>query len=390
MGEQQDRPSYKVLSTRTIVWFGVVLVVVGAGVAAALLWAYGAGTEADKARLDAIKTAGTIVVGTGGAAALWLAARRQQAAEITLRQKDVDQAHQEQDAAERRVTELYTKAVEQLGSEKAAVRLGGMYALERLAQNVPDQRQIIVNVLCSYLRMPFQSPVAPDLVSTVSTAANTLIVPEQVAGEQAGSTVDRVENERRIQEREVRLTAQRDITKHLHPRNDTDHPAETLWENIDLDLTGATLVALDLENCRVRTAQFGGVTFEGYAVFDGVTFEGYAAFDGVTFEGEAGFGGVTFEGEAVFDSATFKRYAGFGGATFGNAGFGGATFEEYAGFGGARVRLDVVPKPLRSWPDGFSVTDPGSLQEAALKGLDGMWGYLVSVRDGSQLGEGDE
>ncbi|NUT92746.1 MAG: hypothetical protein HOY78_12065, partial [Saccharothrix sp.] len=357
MGERQDRPTYKVLSTRVIVWFGVVLVVVGVGVAAALLWAYGAGTEADKARLDAIKTAGTIVVGTGGAAALWLAARRQQAAEISLRQKDIDQAHQEQDAAERRVTELYTKAVEQLGSEKAPVRLGGMYALERLAQNVLDQRQTIVNVLCSYLRMPFQSPVTPDLVSTVSKAANALIVPQQLnkqsAGEQAGLTVDRVENERRIQEREVRLTAQRIITKHLRRGDDADNPAKTFWEDIDLDLTGATLVALDLTNCRVRTARFGGAMFEGdaefgRAMFEGdaefgrATFEGRAGFGGVVFEGDAGFGGVVFEGDAGFEGAVFEGDAGFGGVAFeGRAGFGWATFKADAGFGWATFKADA-------------------------------------------------
>ncbi|MGW6445167.1 pentapeptide repeat-containing protein [Lentzea sp. NPDC055074] len=399
MREQQDRPTYKVLSTRTIVWFGVVLVVVGAGVAAALLLAYGTGTEADKARLDAIKTAGTIVIGTGGAAALWLAARRQQAAEIALRQKDIDQAHQEQDAAERRITELYTKAVEQLGSEKAPVRLGGMYALERLAQNVPDQRQTIVNVLCSYLRMPFQSP----------------------ADEQAGLTGDRAENERRIQEREVRLTAQRIITKHLHPGGDADHPAEIFWENIDLDLTGATLTELDLENCRVRTADFGEATFEGTASFGGATFEGtawfgratfgYARFGEATFERFAGFGsatfedawfgGATFEEGVGFDRATFKGSATFGGAMFedasfdeatfeGGTGFGEATFEGQTSFDRARVRLGVFPEPLRSWPDQFFVTRPDSPQEAVIEGQEGIWGYLVSVRNGSQSGEGDE
>lgn len=174
--------AYRVLSTRSIVCFAVGVVVVGAGLAAWLLWAYGGGSDADKARMEAIKTAGTIVIGTGGAAALWLAARRQQATEVALRQKEIDQVHQErvaahneavaatmqthqervaakseQDALERRVTELYTKAVEQLGSEKAPVRLGGMYALERLAQNTVDQRQTIVNVLCAYLRMPYLS-----------------------------------------------------------------------------------------------------------------------------------------------------------------------------------------------------------------------------------------
>ncbi|MEU6741925.1 hypothetical protein [Streptosporangium sandarakinum] len=63
------------------------------------------------------------------------------------------------------MTELYTKAVEQLGRDKAALRLGGLYALERLAQDSPGHRQIIVNVICAYLRMPYTPPEpapAPD------------------------------------------------------------------------------------------------------------------------------------------------------------------------------------------------------------------------------------
>jgi hypothetical protein len=89
------------------------------------------------------------VVGTGGAVALLLAARRQRSAEIALKQKDLDQlavarTHTLQeriaedarlDAAERRLTELYTKAVDQLGSERLPVQLGGLYALERLGHS---------------------------------------------------------------------------------------------------------------------------------------------------------------------------------------------------------------------------------------------------------------
>jgi hypothetical protein len=50
----------------------------------------------------------------------------------------------ERDAREQRITELYTRAVDQLGNEKAPVRLGDLHALERLAQNTPEQRQTIV------------------------------------------------------------------------------------------------------------------------------------------------------------------------------------------------------------------------------------------------------
>src|SRR5205823_15025391 len=105
-------------------------------------------------QLDTIRTAGTLVVGTGGAVALLLTARRQRYTELTL-------VHTDRDVTERRITELYTKAADQLGSDKAPVRLAGLYALERLAQNNPTQRQTIVNLLCAYLRMPYDPSTEP-------------------------------------------------------------------------------------------------------------------------------------------------------------------------------------------------------------------------------------
>jgi hypothetical protein len=39
---------------------------------------------------------------------------------------------------QRRITEGFSKAVEQLGSDKLEVRLGGIYSLERISKESPD------------------------------------------------------------------------------------------------------------------------------------------------------------------------------------------------------------------------------------------------------------
>lgn len=441
MGDEQNFPAYRVLSTRAIVWAAMGLMVVGVGLAVWLLLAYGGGTDADKARLEAIKTAGTIVVGTGGAAALWLAARRQQTSEIALRQKDKDQAHQERvaahteavaaatqahqervalqsehDAAERRVTDLYTKAVEQLGSEKAPVRLGGMYALERLAQNVPGQRQTIVNVLCAYLRMPYLPPALRS--STGNDAAAPAPPPsasQNVTAEPSGE-MDQAEDERRHQERQVRLTAQRILAAHLRPGATPQDPVDTFWHDIDLDLTGATLVDLDMRNCSIQSAQFEGATFIGdtsfggatfsrqaefsgaifsreaifgdatfkwYALFRRTSFRGYTAFDNATFDGDALFNEARFSGDAVFCEAWFKRNVGFRNATFSEkAIFGDASFKEDPHFDGARVRLDLTLTHERTWPDGLAVIETSSDDEAQPLNQEGRWGYVRAATDG--------
>ena len=320
------------LSVRTIAVWAVLIVVAGVGVAAWLLLAFtGGDADANRVQLDAIRTAGTVVVGTGGAAALLLAARRQRSTEIALAQKDRDQADvarahalqersalaNEADAAARRITDLYTKAADQLGSEKAPVRLAGLYALERLAQDHVEQRQTIANVLCAYLRMPYTLPGDP---------------PADDAREPV-----RAEYRERLQEREVRLAAQRILAHHLR----SDGPAQpfvTFWADIDVDLTSAVLIDLEFTRCTARNAVFSGATFTGAARFDGARFTGDAGFGGARFIGDAGFGGARFIGDAGFSAATFTRTAWFGAATFiGDTTFKKAMFDGYATFDAAKL-----------------------------------------------------
>lgn len=266
---------YTVLSNRAIGAWAVLIVVVGVGVAVWLLSAYGHGDP--QVQLDAIRTAGTIVVGTGGAAALLLAARRQRSTEIALRQTDREQ-----------VTDLYSKAVEQLGSERASVRLGGFYALERLAQDNPGQRQNVVNVLCAYLRMPYTNPGGPP-------------------SDDADDAVLAVYRER-VQEREVRLTVQRLLTTHLRLDIEAARRVDAFWTDVDLDLTGATLLDFDLSYCRVRTATFTHATFTDHATFERAEFTGdTTSFDQAKFVGTALFAGADFFGDTRFADAEFTR-----------------------------------------------------------------------------------
>jgi uncharacterized protein YjbI with pentapeptide repeats len=53
---------------------------------------------------------------------------------------------------ESHITERYTRAVEQLGSEEVDVRIGGIYALERLMRDSPHDQPTIVEVLSAVVR----------------------------------------------------------------------------------------------------------------------------------------------------------------------------------------------------------------------------------------------
>jgi Pentapeptide repeats (8 copies) len=50
------------------------------------------------------------------------------------------------------ITDRFTKAVEQLGREELSVRLGGVYALERIARDSPEDQPQIMEVLTAFVR----------------------------------------------------------------------------------------------------------------------------------------------------------------------------------------------------------------------------------------------
>ncbi|SNT55569.1 hypothetical protein SAMN05216276_10625 [Streptosporangium subroseum] len=50
------------------------------------------------------------------------------------------------------ITDRYTKAIEQLGSDKLDIRLGGIYALERIARDSARDHPTVMEVLAAFVR----------------------------------------------------------------------------------------------------------------------------------------------------------------------------------------------------------------------------------------------
>jgi uncharacterized protein YjbI with pentapeptide repeats len=67
---------------------------------------------------------------------------------------------------EKNKTDLYTKAIEQLGSNKPQVRLGGIYALERIARESEKDYWPIMEVLTAYVRENAPWPPKPGMSPT--------------------------------------------------------------------------------------------------------------------------------------------------------------------------------------------------------------------------------
>jgi Pentapeptide repeats (8 copies) len=62
-------------------------------------------------------------------------------------------------AREGQITDRYTRAVEQIGSQNVHVRTGGIYAFERIAKNSPADRNSVQFLLASFVRIHADWPV---------------------------------------------------------------------------------------------------------------------------------------------------------------------------------------------------------------------------------------
>jgi len=266
-------------------------------------------------RAKALQSTFTVAFGFGGLATLALFMRRQWHQEQIHEHDRRVAASTRFDVEQRRITEQYIKAVEQLGHEKAAVRLGGLYALDRLGRNHPEQRTTIVEVWSAYLRRRYVPPSDLRTIST-STSFNNEIAETSVSDAQLDGAA--------AEEYEVRQTAQRLITVHLKdPRKNNEHEhdrpleSETFWHLAHLDLTGATLVDPDFSFCRIP-ANFKAIHawFYGNTSFAGAYFEDEAHFYGARFEGFTSFNWMQANGICMFGSSLFKESAAFGQANF--------------------------------------------------------------------------
>lgn len=251
------------------------------------------------------------------------ATREAQAAELR-RQEHLEQkaADEKDDTIQRRITDARVRAVEQLGSDNPAVRIGGLHNLERIGQQHAELRQVVLDEICSYLRLPYTPP------EQESKARRLPIYQfEPIGPPPAEASSDEAEGE-------VRLIAQEILKRHLNPDRE-----DLYWEHSRLNLRRAHLKNIDFYDCHLTGADFTNATFTGDAVFQDATFGGYTYFGDATFRGGAFFTAATFTGHAFFGSTTFTGDAYFVNVTFGGrANFKGMRFDGAMDFEQARFQ----------------------------------------------------
>jgi hypothetical protein len=149
------------------------------------------------------------------------------------------------------ITERFTRAIDQLGNETSIeVRLGGIYALERIAKDSSDDRETIYDVLAAFVRQhspreyPAQIVVDGELVDAESDSDTAFALPtEQI---QAALTVLGRRSSRRT-DRGIDLS-------------ETNLRGLNLQ---DVDLSGVTLDQADLSRANLSRANLAGAWLEG-------------------------------------------------------------------------------------------------------------------------------
>ncbi len=177
---------------------------------------------------------------------------------------------------EGQITERFTKAVEQLGNDKLQIRLGGIYALERIAGESGRDHWLIMEVLTAYVRehapwppqSPKNTPPPQDHPSPKGdpAAAQEQPLPKLATDIQAVLTV-LGRRDRTYEKDEQNLDLRRTDLHHAHLRG--AHLEGTALYDAHLEganlgyayLKGAALGRAHLRGVNLRDAQLQGAIF---------------------------------------------------------------------------------------------------------------------------------
>lgn len=172
---------------------------------------------------------------------------------------------------EGQITDRYTRAIDQLGSEQLDVRLGGIYALERVARDSPADRWTIEEVLAAFVRS--HSPWPPSLPGQLK--ADALDVPDM---------------RQRAPDVAACLKVLGRAGTRPHERHTTLDLGGADLRNVDLmgaNLDGAMLTNSCLDGARLIDASLQGAFLSGArvdAIIAGTNMEG-ADFEGADLSG---------------------------------------------------------------------------------------------------------
>ena len=260
-----------------------------------------------------------------------------------IRQFD-DNAFKER-KAERR--ERYTKAVEQLGDEKAPIRMGGVYTLVGLVDEWLEEKslsdderfkegQVIINNLCAYIRSPF------TLASHYDELSQDSPTPEGIYKDKKEEFY--IDKAILDSEADVRLSIINQIHKNIQwiPKNSTEkfsidnkfnenkiykgswsifeynfsgsvffydiNFSKSYWEN-KLDVSNSKFLLNPKEKENSKISYFSESIYNQAAYFRNCLHKRGVEFNNSVYKGEVDFGESSYDGYAAFNDSTYYKPA---------------------------------------------------------------------------------
>ena len=235
--------------------------------------------------------------------------------------------------------ERYLKAVELLDSAHSYTRLGAVHALVALADEyLTDQAlqaeerhtegQRIVDVLCAYIRSPFELAFRYDELSQDR--------PNPHGAYRENRQEFSVHRAELLAESKVRQQALQEIHRRLRhfPQGDRRSYVEGSWSGFEYDFSNSVFFypvdmkdswyqsSVDFSGCTYyASAEFSGSTYERSAYFCDSTYYDWVFFNNSTYCGEAQWSGSTYH-----DSARFSWSVYYGEVSFHDSVYGGSVF----------------------------------------------------------------
>jgi hypothetical protein len=223
--------------------------------------------EVLQARNEARKTVLQTLQVVGGlwiVVSVYLTWRQTQLERMQAQQQSEMDHHQMQLDRSKEVAERFSQAVEQLGSEKSAVRLGSIYALERIAAYSVDDRAATAEVLSAYIHEH-----APWQDGTTSNARPAIddLPPLTVRSPEAQAVLNVLAKQSWSDQRENQLRLNNLDLRRADLRNAYLRGADLHSTHLDgADLTDAHLEETDLRGARLEGTRLAGARLDAARV----------------------------------------------------------------------------------------------------------------------------
>ena len=243
--------------------------------------------------------------------------------------------------------ERYTKAVEQLGDEKAPIRMGGVYTLVGLVDEWLEEKslsdderfkegQVIINNLCAYIRSPF------TLASHYDELSQDSPTPEGIYKDKKEEFY--IDKAILDSEADVRLSIINQIHKNIQwiPKNSTEkfsidnkfnenkiykgswsifeynfsgsvffydiNFSKSYWEN-KLDVSNSKFLLNPKEKENSKISYFSESIYNQAAYFRNCLHKRGVEFNNSVYKGEVDFGESSYDGYAAFNNSTYYKPA---------------------------------------------------------------------------------